>query len=770
MRYFWLALFGLICVVPVQGMAQTPLQSQLQKPSLQSSAAVISGVKIEGTQRIEPATVMSYLSLKAGDRFEPNAVNQSLKALFATGYFSDIQLFREGSLLVVKIVENPIINEIAFEGNDEAKEEDLLSETQLRPRIVYTRAKVQEDVQRLLQIYRRMGHYSATIDPKIIKLDQNRVNLVYEIHEGKKTKVRAINFVGNVRFSDGALREVIQTRETRWYRFLTSDDNYDADRIAYDEELLRKFYLSKGYADFTVKSSVAELTPDQKDFFLTYTITEGERYRLGSVNINSRIKGMDNKALNPHIKTKKGDWYNVEKVDTSISEVTDELANQQFAFAEVKPDVSLDRKKREVNLNYVINESPRVFVERIDISSNTRTLDKVIRREMRLVEGDPFNRTKLKKSEQKLRDLNFFRNVSVKTIPGSRPDLAIIKVEVEEQSTGELSVGAGFSTSDGPLGDFRIRERNFLGKGQDLQLATTISGRTQEYDLKFTEPYFLDRNLSAGIDLFHTTTDYQDESSYDQARSGGGVRVGYPLSENWRQDFNYTLQNNEIRNISTDASRYIIEQEGQRITSSIGQALTYSTIDNRMDPTEGILASISNDVAGFGGDAKYISNKVKGASYWPLSDDRLWIFSTAGEVGYIIGFDNDVRINERYFLGGATFRGFDTAGIGPRDLSTNDALGGNRYAKGNVELTTPIGSATKELGVRSHFFTEFGTLGQLDSTGADIVDQESLRLSVGFGISWRSPMGPLRGDLALPIIKEEYDEKRIFNFSFGTRF
>ena len=734
------------------------------------NAQPIASIKVEGVQRIEPATVVSYLTVKPGDQFDPQLINESLKTLFETGFFSDIQMIRQDNQLIVSVTENPIINEIAFEGNDEAKEEELLSETQLRPRLVYTRAKVQDDIERLLQIYRRMGFYAATIDPKIIKLDQNRVNLVYEIFEGEKTKVRAINFVGNKRFSDDVLREAIQTKEKRWYRFLGSDDTYDQDRISFDEELLRKFYLSKGYADFSVQASVAELTPDQQDFFVTFTVSEGQRYKLGDVAVDSQLTKVKTDELNQFIKTDKGDWYNADKVDTSVLELTDALANKQFAFAEVKPTIELDRDKRLVNLKYNINESPRVFVERIDIVSNTRTLDKVIRREMLLVEGDPFNRNKLKKSEQKLRDLNFFRDVKIKTLPGSSPDLAIIEITVEEQSTGELSIGAGFSTTDGPLADFRIRERNFLGKGQDLQLATTISGRTRDFDIRFTEPYFLDRNLSAGVDLFNTTTDYQDESSFDQTRSGGSLRVGYPLSENIRQDLNYTLQDSEIRNIPIDASRYIIDQEGRWITSSVGQAITYSTLDSRLDPTSGVIASIGNDVAGLGGDAQYVANKLKAGYYWPITDDRDWIFNTSGEVGYIVGWGEDIRINERYFIGGNTFRGFDTAGIGPRDLDTGDALGGNRYARGTVELTAPLGTTTKELGLRSHAFSDFGTLGTVDDKGTNIADDESIRMSVGVGLSWRSPMGPLRGDLAFPIMKEDYDETRVFNFNFGTRF
>lgn len=735
-----------------------------------SNSNTIAAIKVEGVQRIEPSTVTSYLTLKQGDSFDPSQVNESLKALFATGLFSDISLFREGNDLIVSVVENPIINEIAFEGNDKVKDEDLANETQLKTRVVYTRAKVQEDVQRILQVYRRLGNYAATIDPKIIKLDQNRVNLVYEINEGNKTKVRTIKFVGNKEFSDDTLQAAIQTKEARWYRFLSSDDNYDQDRISYDEELLRKYYLSKGYADFSVKSSVAELTPDQKDFFVTFTITEGQRYKFGKIDIVNNLTGVDTAALQTAVTTKEKQWYNADRVDSTVLALIDALANQQFAFVDVRPDIKLDRETRTVNLTYTIAESPRVFVERIDIIGNTRTLDQVIRREMILVEGDPFNKTKLKKSEQRIRDLGYFKEVNIKTSAGDNPDQAVITINVQEQSTGELSIGAGFSTTDGPLANFVVRERNLLGRGQDVALSTTISGRTNNYSLRFTEPYFMDRNLTAGVDLFHTTTDYQDFSSYDFSKSGGALRFGYPLSENWRQDLQYSLDESEIRNILPTASRYIQEQAGKRITSEVGQTLTYTNLDSKLDPADGFTGSMSNDIAGLGGDAKYLATKLRAVNYIPLSEDKNWVFSSLGETGYIFGLGADVKINERYFLGANTFRGFNTAGIGARDIVTKDALGGNRYAKGSFELTAPLGSATKSLGLRSHLFTDFGTLGQIDSSGPDIADEESLRLSVGFGISWKSPLGPLRGDFAIPIMKEDYDEDRIFNFNFGTRF
>ena len=760
-----------LLLMVVSGAAHAQFKNQNTDSNRQPATSRISDIRVEGTQRVEASTVLSYVTLHIGDTFDQQEIDASLKSLFATGYFSDISFYREANVLIVSVKENPIINEIAFEGNDKVKDSELTGETQLRPRVVYTRSKVQDDLQRILQIYKRLGYYSATIDPKIIPLDQNRVNLVYEIKESGKTTVRTINFVGNKKFSDDALRSVIQTKESRWYKFLSSDDNYDEDRTKYDEDLLRKFYLSKGYADFKVDAAAAELSPDQKDFFMTYTISEGERYKLGKVDVDNKINGLDANALKPLIKTVSGDWYNADYVEDTVIKLTDHLADNQFAFADIKPQVNVKRDTRTIDLTYVIGESPRVFVERIDITGNTRTLDSVIRREMLLSEGDPFNRSKLKRSEQHVRDLQFFKDVKVDVVPGSQRDLAVIKVNVTEQSTGELSVGAGFSTTEGPLADVRIRERNLLGKGQDLQLATTISGRRQQYDMSFTEPYFLDRNLSAGIDLFSIERDYQRESSFDQKRNGGNLRLGYPLSENTRQDLHYKLENNEISNVNASASYYIRQQEGERVTSEIGQTLTHDKRNSKVDPSSGYVVSMSNDVAGVGGDARYVANKLKGTVYIPLDDDNKYIFSTGAEGGYIVGLGEDVVINNRYFLGGSTFRGFDNAGIGPRDTSTGDALGGNRYVKGTAELTTPIGLA-KETGVNAHFFTDVGSLGQIDSKGTtpNLRADDALRLSVGTGLSWKSPLGPLRGDFAIPLIKEDYDEKRVFNFAFGTRF
>ncbi len=734
-----------------------------------SWAATVREIKVAGTERIEPATVMSYLELKQGDEASQEALDSALKGLFATGLFADVTLSESNGVVTVNVVENPVINVIAFEGNDEIKDEELQAEIQLRSRQVFTRTKVQEDVARLYEIYRRKGQYSAEIEPKVIKLDQNRVNLVFEISEGPVTDISTIRFVGNERFSDDELRSEMTSQEARWYNFLTTADRYDPDRLSFDQEKLRQFYLKEGYADFRILSAVSELSQDKKNFYITMTVDEGERYKVNDIRVNSQIRNLDPASLTDQVNFKVTDWYNAEEVKNSVDLMTKKLGDMQYAFVTVVPDVVRNRDQKTVDIVFNINESPRVFVERVDINGNVRTLDKVVRRQVELVEGDPFNRTKLAKSEQEIKDLGYFEKVDVKTLPGSAPDKTVIDVNVAEQSTGELSVGAGFSTADGPLADFRIRERNLLGKGQDLTLATTIAGKRSEFDLSFTEPYFMDRDIAAGVDLFHITRDQQDESSFDQKRTGGGLRLGYPLSENLRQTLRYRIEQNEIDNVDSDASRFIRDQEGQRFTSAISQRLAYDDLDSKLFPTDGYSLWLDTEFAGLGGDAKYVSGKAGAAYYYPVS--KGWVFNLLGEGGAIKGvMDEKVRINERYFLGNNTFRGFEKAGIGPRDEVTGDALGGNYFYRGTAELTFPLGFP-EEMGIAGHLFNDIGSLWELeDGNQAGVQDEASLRAAAGIGASWRSPFGPVRVDLAAPYIKEDFDKDELFRFSFGTRF
>jgi len=726
-------------------------------------------IRISGAQRIETPTILTYLNIETGQPLTDDVMNEGLKNLFATGLFADVKMKQQGGVLLVDVVENPIINEIAFEGNERIEDDELMGEISLRPRQVYTKTKVQNDVSRIYQLYQRGGRFAVAVEPKIIELEQNRVNLVYEITEGDVTAIKGIKFVGNKAFDDDALRGELSTKEERWYRFFSSDDRYDEDRVKFDEELLRRFYLKNGYADFRVVSSNAELSEDKESFYLTFTLEEGARYRINNIAIESDLRGLDASPLREDITFLPGEWYNADTVQTSVDKMSASLGDQQYAFVDIDPKIKRNTADSSLDITFHIEESPRVFVERIDIHGNLRTIDKVIRREMLLVEGDPFSKSKLTKSEQRLRNLNFFENVVVKTQPGSAPDKTVIDIEVVEQSTGELSIGAGFSTQDGPLADLRIRERNLLGKGQDLTFATTLAGKRTEFDASFTEPYFLDRDLSAGVDAFHITRDLQDESSYDLRKTGGALRMSYPLSEKWRQAFKYRLESSDIRNVDADASRFIRDQEGKRTTSAISQRLTYDDRDSTLFPTEGLYSWFDLEGAGLGGDAKYISGDV-GASYFiPLYEKKV-VFNILGETGVIHGFGDDgVQINERFMLGGNNLRGFQKGGIGPRDITTDDALGGNVYYRGTAELSFPIGFP-EEMGIAGHAFTDFGSLWDIDENGAGIVDENSLRAAAGLGLSWRSPMGPIRIDVSVPYLKEDFDQEEHFRFSFGTRF
>jgi outer membrane protein insertion porin family len=728
----------------------------------------IQQIRVEGNQRIERSTIESYLALKPGDAFDPAAEDKSLKALFATGLFDDVKIGRDGGTLVVTVVENPIINRIAFEGNKRLEDSVLEAEVQLRPRVVYTRARVQNAVNRILELYRRNGRYAASVEPKIIELDQNRVDLVFEINEGATTGVGGITFIGNNEFSDSTLRGVIQTKESAWYRFLTNDDTYDPDRLSFDQELLRRFYLARGYVDFNVVSAVAELTPDGKDFFITFTLEEGPQYKFGKIDIDSRLKDLTADQLKAFVETKEGDIYNADQIESTIQALTDEVGRLGYAFVQIDPVTRRHPDDLTVDLTFQINEGPKVYVERIDISGNLRTLDEVIRREFRLSEGDAFNTALLRRSEQRIRNLGFFESVDVKTAPGSAPDKVVINVKVVEKSTGELSFGAGYSTSDGVLGDVRLSERNLLGTGQEIRANFTLSQRRQSIDFSYTQPYFLNRDLAAGFDLFRTATDLQQQASYDETSTGGTLRAAYPLTERLRHQVRYTLRNDSIHNIDDDASVFIQAEEGDRLTSLIGQSFIYDRRDTRFLPSEGYLLQLDQDVAGLGGDNRFIKHQGHADWYYSLRKD--WVLNLGAAGGYIKGIGGeDVHLDNRFFLGGSSFRGFEYGGVGPRDTDTGDSLGGNLYYTGTAELRFPLG-LPDELRIFGRTFVDTGTLYDIDVSGPSLFDESNLRLSAGFGFSWLSPLGPLAVDIGQAIIKESEDKTETFRVSFGTRF
>ncbi|MFI5001770.1 MAG: outer membrane protein assembly factor BamA [Reyranellales bacterium] len=732
-----------------------------------SGSDLIREIRIEGTQRIEPETARSYLTVHLGDRFDSEKLDDSLKALYATGLFADVILRREGDALIVRIVENPVINRVAFEGNKKIEDKQLNDEIQLKTRTVYSRIKVQQDVKRILEVYRKSGRFSATVEPKVITLPENRVDLVYEIDEGDKTKVTRISFIGNRVFSDGRLRGVVQTTESAWWRFFTNSDSYDPDRLTFDRELLRKFYLASGYADFRVISAVAELSPDKDGFFITFTLDEGERYRFGKIDVKSTVKDVDAKELEGLVTVHEGDWYNADEVESTIKQISDALGNRGYAFVEVRPRVQRDKTQKAMNITFDVQEGPRVYVERINIKGNTRTLDKVIRRELQLAEGDAFNTSKIEESRRRLKNLGFFETSDISNTPGAQPDTTDVTVEVKEQATGEVSLGAGYSTTEGPIGDVGIREKNFLGTGQDLSARFAISFRTQQIDTSWTDPYFLDTNIAVGADAFDIQQDLTNQNAFRQVTIGGTLRAGYEVLDNLRQTWHYTLRRDIIDKIDPAASIFIQQQHGAAVTSLVGQEIAFDKRDSRTDPTSGYYWRLDTDFAGLGGDVTYQRDVLSAGYYYPIADQ--WVISVAGEAGYILRIAKPIRVVDSFFLGGDNFPGFATAGIGPRDAASGDALGGRAYYDSTLELTVPLG-LPKEFGIVGKVFTEVGTLTKSDFSGPGVTDTGALRASLGFGIAWHSPFGPIRVDIARPYLKEPGDKTQLFRFNFGTRF
>lgn len=750
-------------VALLSGLALLPID-----PGLAQDGGRIREIRVVGNQRIEQATIESYIAVRRGEPFSPAALDESLKALFQTGLFEDVRIRREGDQLIVEVIENPLINRIAFEGNRAIQDTILEAEVALRPRQIFSRARVQEAVTRILELYRRSGRFSARVEPKVIELDQNRVDLVFEIDEGPLTKVRGISFIGNEAFSDSTLRGAIQTVETAWWRLFTSDDTYDPDRLEVDKELLRRFYLARGYAEMQVVSAVAELTPDGREFYITFTIDEGPRYRFGTIDVRSTVPDLAPEELRAAVTVREGTVYNAEEIETSIQRLTDRLGALGYAFTRVEPVQRLNREELTVDLVFEVSEGPRVYVERIEIRGNVRTLDSVIRREFRLAEGDAFNAALLRRSRQRLINLGFFETVDITTAQGSAPDKIVINVRVAERSTGELSFGAGFSTVDGPLADVRFRERNLLGRGQEVIANLTISGRRQNAQFSFTEPWFLDRELAAGFDIYRTKTNYQTEANFDEAVAGATVRGSYALTEDLRHAVRYSLRRTQIQDVDDDASPFIRREQGARWTSAVGQTFTYDRRDQRFLPSEGYAVRIDQEIAGLGGDSRYLRHEGRADWYYSFAPD--WVLNLGLSAGYIFAFAGEkVTLTERFFVGGTNFRGFSFAGIGPRDRRTEDALGGNFYYVGTAELRFPLG-LPKELRIFGRTFVDVGTLTDIDINDPRIEDSGKLRASAGFGLSWLSPLGPLAIDLGFAFLKDRGDETETFRLSFGTRF
>ena len=843
-------------------------------PTVNVTPGTIRSISVRGAERLEPATVISYSNLNPGQTYNAEALDTALRDLYATELFADVVITgADTGNLVITVRENPVINRIVLEGNRRLKNDKIQPEIRLAPRQIFTRSKVRSDVDRIIELYKRSGRFAATVEPKIVQLDQNRVDLIFEINEGPISKVRAINIIGNDQYSDGRLRKEMFTREAGGLLGLfKSNDSYDPDRLAADQQKLRAFYLTEGYADFRVVSALAELTPDRRDFVITYVVEEGPRYKFGAIEAESSLRDLSSEFLRSLIKMQPGDWFDAKAVEDTVTGLNEVAGALGYAFADIVPTYDRDAEKREMSISFQVRETPRVYVERIDINGNTVTRDKVIRREFRINEGDAFNALKVKRSQDRLQSLGFFQdNLEIKQTQGSAPDRVILGVDVEEKSTGELQLSAGYSSLEQFILAASIAQRNFMGKGQELSTGVNWSRYSRSVNLSFTEPYLFDKNVSLGGEIYRrdynsyrTTSDDDRRDTYSQASTGGGIRLAFPVTEFVSFGTRYSLVNDEIT-LDEDvffsdpdgagpeesqcdiikAGRYLCDQLGTNLSSVLGYSVVF---DNRngIRATRGQRIVLSQDFAGLGGDSKYIRTRIDATKYFRLP--RSFILSAHAEGGYIHPLRSNpgegvdaIRLTDRFF--GPNLRGFDIRGYGPRvvrqlyssatelsdEVVGNDALGGRAYYMGRIELEIPVSSNIRSLGMRPTAFIDIGSVWNVvkpelvdipgsctrvdNSETADVNEglTERLapgetcatiiaehagdplgsvfvydsnsgvkeffqgnsakpRLSIGIGVNWNSPFGPLRIDIAKALLKQEGDETKLFSFNVGTQF
>ena len=763
-----------------------------------ASVAHAQAIDVRGNQRVDADTIRSYFRVAPGERLDAVKIDEALKALYATGLYEDVRISQSGGRIVVTVVENATINRVAFEGNRKVTNDTLSGEVQSRARGALSRPVVQSDVQRIVEVYRRQGYFNVRVEPKTIQQPNNRVDLVFEITEEQKTTVRNINFIGNNQFSNWKLRDVITTQQTHWLSFLSNRDVYDPERVAADQELLRRFYLKNGYADFRVLSATVDMDRGSKGFALTFTVDEGAQYRFGSVELISNIRDTDPASLRSLLRASPGKVYNAEEVEKSVEELTIELARLGYAFAQVRPRGDRDVQNRIINVVFVIEEGARVYVERINIQGNTRTRDHVIRREFDLLEGDPYNRVMIDRAERRLNNLGYFQNVRITNEPGSAPDRVIVNVIVVEQLTGEFSVGGGYSTMDGVIGEVTVGEKNFLGRGHHVRLGGSYGQRTRGGEFSFTEPYFLDTRIAAGFDIFMKHQLRSDYNPVDTKTTGGTLRAALPLREDLTLGLRYTLFE---RAMSTDNNAAILGnlspaysgQLGSYLTSQIGYSFVLNTLDRDKAPSRGLYAVLAQDFAGLGGDVKLIKTTAEARAFYPITNDLTGMLKVAG--GHVASWGSGkLRILDHFFQGPDIVRGFAPSGLGPRDIGSpnQDALGGSLYWGASAEILFPFPMTPKDFGLRGAVFADVGSLwgyegatvfpgitaGYTNTCGPNpgppavvcLVDSAAIRASIGASLIWESPFGPLRFDFAYPILKESFDKTQWFRFGAGGRF
>ncbi len=821
-----LGAFAAVVFLSVLGSAMAPIGTS----GLAFGQSLPSGtrIEVEGNRRVEADTIRGYFLLRPSERMDTAKIDSALKALYATGLFQDVHITPRPGGFLVTVVENPVINRVAFEGNHKAKDEQLASEVQSKARGTFSRAVVQADVQRILEIYQHSGRYDVRVEPKIVELPNGRVDLIFEINEGEKTGVAKIIFVGNKKYGDYRLKDIIKTGETNWLSFLKSNDIYDADRIEADRDLLRRFYLKNGFADVRIVSAVGEYDPERKGFIITFTIDEGEQYHFGLVAIQSNIPAVPGETLRPRLRVESGKIYNADAVEKSVEDTTIDVARRGYPFAVVRPRGERNYENRNVNITFVVDEGPHTYIERINIKGNTRTRDWVIRREFDIIEGDAYNRALVDRAERRVKNLGYFKTVKITTEPGSAPDRVILNCDVEEQSTGEFSFAGGYSTSDGIMGEVSVGERNLLGRGDQVKASLQYGQRARGFNLSFVEPYFLDNRLAVGWDVFAKQTTSSQYLSYLSKTIGGDMKVGIPISENISAQARYTAYVQEIsipalwancNNINPDfvttfptpdkfasfVNQYVavgqpLQQncyqdgeasiaakqeaaQGSVFVSAVGYTLAYNTLDNNRAPTAGLLAEFRQDVAGAGGDVRNVKSTFDTKLYNEIFPDVVGLLRFQG--GYATGWGgDDLRMLDHFQGGPNIVRGFAPAGFGPRDITQiaygypGDGLGGSLYWGSSVEFQTPMFFAPKDFGMKIALFADAGQLSKyvgptswaVSGQTMDVAGGSLIRSSVGLGIIWDSPFGPLRFDFAYALTRDSFDKTQFFKFGGGSSF
>ena len=738
-----------------------------------ANAAVVSSISVRGNQRVDAETVRSYLTIEPGKRFSSFDTDESLQALFATGLFSDVNISQSGRILIVTVVENPTVNLVLFEGNERVKDHVLKNVTQLKSLSVFDADKLATDEDRVREVLRRSGRSAATVTSRVDQLENNRVNVVFVINEGGRTKIGNIEFIGNSAFGDRRLMEVISHNESNFLSWLKRDDIFDPDRLRADEERLRQFYYNRGYADFQVISSNAELDEAENEYTVTITVDEGERYSFGTIEVDNALSVVTAEELKAELKIASGDTYSARNVEKSLVAISEYIAEGGYAFAEVTPRGERDFDNRLINITFFVDEGPRVYIERIEIRGNTRTRGYVIRREFDVAEGDAYNKVMINKAKRRLDGLGFFERVAITTRPGSAPDRIVVIVNVVDKATGEFSIGGGYSSANGPIGEISLTEKNFLGRGQFLKVTGGFGTDTEKYALSFTEPYFLGQRIAVGFDLAHETTDASNGIRYDNTVSSGKLRATVGLSDYLYLTGNYTFKREDLTVPSgtTLASLSLATQDSINrspyITSSLGYSLVYDTRDNAKLPREGVRATLTQDFAGVGGDANYVRTVGSLTGYYLAAEDADIVLVGNVSGGNVSNFSGTLRVADNFFKGGETIRGFDTNGFGPRDPATGEPLGGENFAVATAEVQFPLPLLPRSFGLRGAVFSDVGTL-----FGNDFVadDGAKLRASVGASVIWDSPFGPLRADFAHVLDKEASDDTQAFRFGVSTRF